>query len=178
MQGAPHVFETSPTHRLSEGSAAAVAASHSDMRARPAFAAPDVAVRPRRLNTHAWFPVTALPVGGIVCAASMVELLRPRLSQPLSVVARWLVEHRVLSISWHGETLLPTFQFDRDLQPWPAVERVLEEFDAVFDEWRTLEWFMEPNPWLGMRRPAELLESDEELVLQVARGDRFVAVGP
>ena len=108
----------------------------------------------------------------------MTFLLRRRTSQPISMLARWIVERRVVSFGWQGEYLLPMFQFDRaDMTVRRSVSAVLREFDGTFDDWELAAWFALPNAWLQDDSPLDLLPLDPHAVLDAARADRFVARG-
>ena len=85
-------------------------------------------------------------------------MLRRRTSQPVSMLARWIVERRVVSFGWQGEYLLPMFQFDRaEMTVRRHVSAVLDEFDGTFDDWDLATWFALPNAWLGDDTPVDVL---------------------
>ena len=116
--------------------------------------------------------------GGLMSGDELTFLLRVRTSQPISMLARWIVERRVVSFAWHGAYLLPMFQFDRaDMTVRHLVSAVLDEFDGTFDDWDLATWFALPNAWLGDDAPVEVLLLDPYAVLQAARADRFIARG-
>jgi hypothetical protein len=116
--------------------------------------------------------------GGLVSGDELTLMLRQRTSQPISMLARWIVERRVVSFGLRGEYLVPMFQFEG---PSMAVRRsvsaVLAELKGVFDDWDLATWFALPNDWLGERSPVRALPIDPYAVLQAARADRFVAQG-
>ena len=116
--------------------------------------------------------------GGLVGGDELTFLLRVRTSQPISMLARWIVERRVVSFGWHGEYLLPMFQFDRaDMTMRRPVSAILVEFDGTFDDWDLATWFALPNAWLEHVAPVDALAHDPHAVLQAARADRFIARG-
>lgn len=116
--------------------------------------------------------------GGLASGDQLTPLLRRRTSQPISMLARWIVERRVVSFAWQGEYLLPMFQFDGgDMDVRRPVSAVLDEFDGTFDDWDLATWFALPNAWLGDSAPVDVLERDPHAVLQAARADRFIARG-
>jgi hypothetical protein len=43
--------------------------------------------------------------GGLASGAELTFLLRRRTSQPISMLARWIVQRRVVSFRWQGEYL-------------------------------------------------------------------------
>jgi hypothetical protein len=116
--------------------------------------------------------------GGLVSGDELTLMLRRRTSQPISMLARWIVERRVVSFAWQDEYLLPMFQFDRaDMGVCRPVSAVLDEFDGTFDDWDLATWFALPNAWLGDDAPVDVLPRDPHAVLQAARADRFIAPG-
>jgi len=116
--------------------------------------------------------------GGLASGAELPFLLRRRTSQPISMLARWIVERRVVSFGWEGEYLLPMFQFDRaDVTVRRHVSAVLDEFDGTFDDWDLATWFALPNAWLGDEAPVDVLPLDPHAVLEAARADCVIARG-
>jgi hypothetical protein len=116
--------------------------------------------------------------GGLVSGDELTFRLRGRTSQPISMLARWIVERRVVSFGWQGEYLLPMFQFDQaDMGVRRSVSAVLDEFEDTFDDWELASWFALPNGWLGDDAPVDMLLRDPQAVLQAARANRFVARG-
>jgi hypothetical protein len=116
--------------------------------------------------------------GGLASGAELTFLLRRRTSQPSSMLARWIVERRVVNFGWKGEYLLPMFQFDKaDMTVRRHVSRVLDEFDGTFDDWDLATWFALPNTWLGDDAPVDALPLNPHGVLEAARADRFIARG-
>ncbi len=119
-----------------------------------------------------------LPTGGIVSGECLSQLMRHGIDQPISVLARWIVNRDVVSFEIHGQIWLPMFQFEpSNLRVRPGVQKVIEELRSVFDEWELAEWFACPNSWLGGQTPASQVARDEQAVVQAARADRFVAAG-
>jgi len=116
--------------------------------------------------------------GGLAGGDELTLLLRRRTSQPISMLARWIVERRVVSFGWQGEYLVPMFQFDRtDMGVRHSVSAVLDELDGTFDDWELASWFALPNTWLGDDTPVDVLRRDPHAVVQAARADRFIARG-
>ena len=72
--------------------------------------------------------------GGVVSGDELSGLIRGPAGQPISLIARWIVNRQVVSIPWRSQTLLPLFQFDlHGSSLRPAVERVIAELTGVFD---------------------------------------------
>jgi hypothetical protein len=141
---------------------------------RPALAAWSTDAGPRAREVLRAFQRT----GGLVSGHELTFLMRGRTSQPISMLARWIVERRVVSFEWHGETLLPMFQFDRaDMSVHRDVAAILDELEGTFDDWGLATWFALPNAWLKDRSPVDLLPLDPNAVRHAARADRFIARG-
>ena len=117
-------------------------------------------------------------IGGVVNGDALASLLRGCTEQPISLLARWIVQREVISFSWHSQTLLPLFQFDLEaLQVRPGVPQVIAELRQAFDDVELADWFARPNSWLQGGTPARRFQSDLPAVLQAARADRYVALG-
>lgn len=117
-------------------------------------------------------------IGGVVTGDAMAALLRDRTDQPISMLARWIVQREVISFPWQSNTMLPLFQFDLVLLHLrPGVPKVLAELREAFDDLELADWFARPNSWLQGRAPAQRFEQDLSAVIQAARADRFVALG-
>jgi hypothetical protein len=116
--------------------------------------------------------------GGIASGDELAGRLRRCSEQPISVLARWIVERRAVSFPWQSQTLLPLFQFDLSTMTLrPAVIETVCELKDVFDDWDLAMWFARPNAWLSDSSPVNLIEVDAPAVLNAARADRFIAQG-
>jgi len=116
--------------------------------------------------------------GGLVSGTEATLLLRRHSTQPLSLLARWIVTRRVVSYTWQSETLVPLFQFERnDMTVRRDTSQVVDELAGAFDDWELASWFAQPNSWLQGAAPVELIDVDQPAVLQAARADRFIARG-
>jgi len=116
--------------------------------------------------------------GGVASGDEVACLLRHGSSQPISLLARWIVARKVVSFSWRAQTLLPLFQFDfGGVAVKVCVQRVIAELAPVFDDWDMAIWFAQPNSWLAGAAPADLVARDLPAVLEAARADRFIAKG-
>lgn len=117
-------------------------------------------------------------IGGVFNGDALATLLRGRTEQPISLLARWIVQREVISFPWQSQTLLPLFQFDlENLRVRPGVPQVIAELREAFDDVELADWFARPNSWLQGSTPAGRFESDLPAVLQAARADRYVALG-
>ncbi len=85
-------------------------------------------------------------------------------------VSRHRKAHRIFTVTHEGESLVPAFLLDDELEPRPATRdpiRLLHE--AGEDGWALWAWFAAPSAWVGGRTPSELLASQPDLVAEVAR---------
>ncbi len=116
--------------------------------------------------------------GGYLSADELMRALRPRLSQPISAIARWIVRREVLSVERQGRLMLPSFQFSRPaLEPLPVIRLVLEELSDVLDDAELASWFYRSNDWLDGCTPACVIRSRAEAVHRAARADRWAMRG-
>ena len=117
--------------------------------------------------------------GGLVSDRALLQWLRDLgEEQPISKLARWIVERRVVSFGDEAQMWFPRFQFELGVA-WvrPAVLRVLGEFDGVLDQLETAQWFATPSPWLQDEAPAERIARAAHDVVEAARIDRFLLTG-
>jgi hypothetical protein len=85
-------------------------------------------------------------------------------------VSRHRKAHRIFTVTHDGESLVPAFLLDEDLEPRPAAQepiRLLRETGE--DGWALWAWFSTPSAWVGGRVPAELLAREPDLVAESAR---------
>lgn len=85
-------------------------------------------------------------------------------------VSRHRKAHRIFTVMHEGETLVPAFLLDEELEPRQAAQapvRLLHE--AGEDGWALWAWFATPSAWIGGRIPAELLATEPGLVAEIAR---------
>jgi hypothetical protein len=116
--------------------------------------------------------------GGAWTCDVAAELLRGTMGQPISKLARWIVDGDLIRFQRRSRWFLPTFQFSHpEMTPLPCVGRVVGELRGVFDEREIVSWFANPNSWLNGARPAELAARRPQCVIQAARADRFIATG-
>jgi hypothetical protein len=116
--------------------------------------------------------------GGLADEDEMLVMLSAQTSQPISRLARWIVDRSVVCFQSCGRAHVPLFQFDLDtLTLRPAVGAVMSELVDVFDDRELAEWFVTPSCWLDGATPVECLTSSETRVLAAARTDRFVVRG-
>jgi len=116
--------------------------------------------------------------GGVATATEVAECLRAEIRQPVSALARWIVDRQVIAFSCNGALLLPLFQFDfaRGFV-CSGVAPTMAELTGVMNEDEIAAWFVQPNAWLHGAAPVQMLLTDVDAVLAAARADRFVAQG-
>jgi Protein of unknown function (DUF2384) len=115
--------------------------------------------------------------GGIVSSEEITAMLLRRTDQPLSVLARWIVDHDVLSFKWHSRMMLPLFQFHLDtVTVRQKVTKVIRELVPAMSDWAAALWFAQPNPWLADAAPVDVIESNFFAVYAAARVERFLAL--
>jgi hypothetical protein len=115
-----------------------------------------------------------VPSGGIASSVDVVDSLMRFTSQPVSRLARWIVDDELLRFEWQGRMMLPMFQFDRAcMAPAPSVLQVVRELLPALSDWDACLWFARPNARLGDDLPVEVLRTDPAAVRDAARAGRF-----
>lgn len=133
---------------------------------------------PHRSGHHAGCAADFSTSGGVATGTVVAERLRAKVSQPVSALARWIVDRRVVAMACGPALLLPLFQFDFATGcVRSGVAPTLAELAGVMDDGEVACWFAQPNAWLHGAAPAQILSSDAGAVLAAARADRFVANG-
>ncbi len=116
--------------------------------------------------------------GGLMTADEVANVMRSRRNQPLSLLAKRIVERKVVCFAWRSTILIPVFQVDFEkMEILRSVEDVLAELAVPFDDWTIAEWFSAPNCWIQDRAPCRAVIDDPRGVLQAARADRYIAIG-
>ncbi|MGJ7497276.1 hypothetical protein ACSFA8_19630 [Variovorax sp. RT4R15] len=116
--------------------------------------------------------------GGIVSSDEVVTLLIRHTDQPISQLARWIVDHDVLSFRWESRTMLPLFQFDlSSMTIRPSVTAVIGELVPALGDWDVSIWFAHSNAWLAGTAPVDVLERDLRSVIDAARAERYLLCG-
>lgn len=116
--------------------------------------------------------------GGISSADEVVSLLNRHTDQPISRLARWIVDHQVLSFQWRSGTKLPLFQFDLlSMVPQPSVVAVISELVPALSDWEICLWFAAPNAWLAEATPVEEIVQNAPAVIEAARTERYLVRG-
>lgn len=85
-------------------------------------------------------------------------------------ISRHRKSHRLFTVTHEGETLVPAFLLDEELEPKPEPQAAIEALRQVGEDgWALWAWFATPSAWLGGRVPAEVLATDPERVSESAR---------
>jgi hypothetical protein len=116
--------------------------------------------------------------GGLVSGDVLAAMLRLQCDQPISSVARRIVQRELVHVWWRRQILVPLFQFDPpDMALRRGVRQVLEMLAPAYDDWNIATWFAAPSAWLDGLRPADVIARDPAEVMEAARADRFLAKG-
>lgn len=138
----------------------------------------NVAEFQRRVDQYAQMQQVYVRTGGLVESGPFVQMLRPGVSQPLSMLAKRLVHRALVHFQWNGRTLIPMFQVCADgIAMRPYLAETLHELVDVFDDWEVAHWFSQPNCLLSGVEPAVAIQEHAEAVFLAARADRFIAKG-
>jgi hypothetical protein len=108
--------------------------------------------------------------GGMVTAEDLVQSMRTRVAQPLSIVGHWIVERAAVQFTWRAQTWFPCFQFVANpMSIRPAVSDIVLELRDVYDDWELALWFATRNEWLGHAPPVEVIRRDAAAAVRAAR---------
>lgn len=112
--------------------------------------------------------------GGVVGGDAMASRLSRHWSQPVSVLARWIVERRVLHFHRRGLLMLPAFQFDpADGTVRAAVTQMIGQLCNVLDDRELAQWFAMPHALLQGGLPVRAIGGDAPAVFEAARATHF-----
>ena len=140
--------------------------------------AEEFAVDCQRLCHRVSCPADFSSSGGVATGSEVAERLRAEVGQPISLVARWIVDRHVIVFSCGARLWLPLFQFDFAQGCLRAgVAPAMAELAGVMDDDEVACWFAQPNAWLHGAAPAQTLLSDANAVLGAARADRLGVMG-
>jgi hypothetical protein len=119
-----------------------------------------------------------LDSGGIVQGDQIAAMMYGHFDQPISRLARLVINRQVVHFQWGSQLLMPVFQFDRHTMEVRAeVLQTVAELSAAFSDLDLVQWFVEPSAWLGGKMPIDALKTNAPAVLDAARADRFIAAG-
>lgn len=116
--------------------------------------------------------------GGMLTAEELVEFMRPSVAQPLSVVARWIVERSAVQFAWRSQVWFPCFQFAGEpMAIRPVVSQIVLELRDAYDDWQLALWFARRNECLDQAPPVAVIGCDGAAAVHAARADRFIVKG-
>jgi hypothetical protein len=135
---------------------------------------------PAANDPHRWMSIAAAfaDTGGLVSGDELADLIRQQalrdaqlqVSQPVSLVARWIVSGMAVAMDSPWGIVLPLFQFDLQRAVLhPEVPMVCAELGGVLEGPKLGLWFVTPNEWLEGERPALALRSRLSEVRRAAR---------
>ncbi len=106
-------------------------------------------------------------------AEGVADLAGSRAGNRRATASRWQGERLCFAIEHEGRLVFPAFQFDPATgRPRPAVAEVIAALRSVgLRGWSVALWWATPHDALGLRRPADVLSSDPDLVIEGARRD-------
>jgi len=117
--------------------------------------------------------------GGLVEGDEAAWLLRRYARLPISALARWIVEGRVVSFCRQGRRLVPLFQFTPcEMSLRPGIAEAAGALAAHGDEWAIARWFALANDWLDGRLPVDVVEADPDAVVRAACAATPAATAP
>jgi hypothetical protein len=108
---------------------------------------------------------------GLLSSTQVAELAKSKsvASNPAALANRWRKERKVFTVEVEGGAQrFPGFQFGTNGKPRPVIAQVLAAVDDRLTGWELALWFTGSNGWLGGERPADVLDSDPELVVEAA----------
>jgi hypothetical protein len=85
-----------------------------------------------------------------------------------ALASRWMREKKVFAVKYEGQLWFPRFQFQNG-EPLRAVGRVIQAYPDYATGWDFAHFFATPNPNIGGRKPLELLKTDSERLVSLAR---------
>jgi hypothetical protein len=113
---------------------------------------------------------TSLLRGGALSAAAVAEARGITLTNARQWISRHRKAGRLFTATYEGQTLLPAFLLDESLGPKDGAEEVIRPLrETGEDGWALWAWFASPSAWLGGRVPADVLDTDPELLAEIAR---------
>lgn len=105
---------------------------------------------------------------GALTSSEVSKLASSEARNRAALANRWKQEGRILSVTRHGTTLFPGFQFDDQGRPKVVVAKVIRTLGPASSDWELALWFTKATGWLGGRRPVDLLDQEPEAVVKAA----------
>jgi hypothetical protein len=108
--------------------------------------------------------------GGAFSTAAIADARGMTPNNSRQWISRHRRSHRLFTVTHEGETLVPAFLLDEQLEPRTEAHETIKALrDAGEDGWALWAWFATPSAWLGGGVPAEVLATHPELVTESAR---------
>ncbi len=115
--------------------------------------------------------------GGVSRGDEIAAAMAVHCDQPVSRLARWIVDREIVSFSWRTVLLLPRFQFHGpSMIRRPAIVTAMRELREVLPDWDAALWFVRPNAELDGSSPADSFSLNPSAVSRAARARRFPAL--
>jgi HSP20 family molecular chaperone IbpA len=105
---------------------------------------------------------------GALTSSEVAELAGSEAKNRAALANRWKQEERIFSVTRHGLTLFPGFQFDEQGRPKPVIAEVIRALGDEGSQWELALWFTKASGWLGGRRPVDLLDDEPQVVIEAA----------
>ena len=77
-------------------------------------------------------------------------------------------ERRIFTVIHRNAIYVPSFQFDENGRPRPAIAKVIQILGGDTSDWGLALWFTAANGWLDGKRPVDLLKDEPGEVVQAA----------
>ncbi|MCH9761862.1 MAG: DUF2384 domain-containing protein [Actinomycetia bacterium] len=107
---------------------------------------------------------------GLLTAAEAGRRMGSRSTAPRNLAAAARRSGALLGISRGHQTLYPGFQFGPDGQPLPVIRALRELAQRLgWSDSSVVQWLCAPTTYLDGHRPAELLTTEPDRVLDVAQ---------
>lgn len=103
-------------------------------------------------------------------AAQVAEQSTSKASNKSALASRWQEEGKIFSVKFESRNWFPKFQFHGG-SPVPVIAKVIKTLPEHIAGWDLAFFFSNPNPYIGGRRPLELVRSNPDRVLSLA--ERF-----
>jgi hypothetical protein len=113
---------------------------------------------------------TALLGGGAYTTAALARAKDMTANNARQWVSRHRRADRLFTVAQEGETLVPAFLLDDQLEPRHEAQPVISALRSVGEDgWALWTWFATPSAWLGGQVPADLVATEPERVTAAAR---------
>lgn len=106
-------------------------------------------------------------------AEGVADLAGSKAENRRATASRWHREGLCFAVEHEGRLVFPAFQFDPATgRPRPTVAKAMTALRSVgLGGWSLALWWATPHDVLGWRRPADVLSTEPNLVMQAAQVD-------